>query len=619
MRMKWAVLRRSLHGYRLVLLWWQVAFSVVVVGLTLWVGLSAPIESVASLVALLLGVWLVGWLLGPTLFGGEDDSLRPEYFRTLPIPYGRLARLLLFPSLISMTVPVTIVGLVVLVIYGLRFGLLEALVGLIMLPLFLLTAVIGSRVITQLLRAATISQLSSLVSSAITGAVIAFFVTGWWALGTLDAIIADGLPQVFTTALYILPSGWGLAAIDGARAGNWMVPILYGLGYVLLVGLLLLAWQRLLGHRLSGTPPKNRQLRKAPDIATEFTSGRSRPVVAVLRKELRTWQRDYTRSGFLYYALFYSLFLCLYPLSVGVLFLLPFVGVLFVLNAAGATANAYGSDGTAIWQTLTTPRAARNDVRGRQYAWLLAVGPMSLLLTVGLTLLTGFAAYLPLTLGLTLVSLGAGAAVMIGLSVYRMLPMTDPQLRGDNMFEHGIDWGQYMIGLLAGVALGAPIIAGVWYMLATGQLDLSWWLVPLAAGLGTFWVWLGGRIAENRLKARGPELLNSMRRSSPSRTSTGPGQVEVPLTPAKDDSLSSWQRQIYYNGLWVAPIMVLPQGIIPIIFLLNGSSERVWFLALYAQGGWRWVVSVGMVVAGLSLAFYVLKLHLARIKKQFGK
>ncbi|WP_262287062.1 hypothetical protein [Micromonospora sp. MA102] len=41
----------------------------------------------------------------------------------------------------------------------------------------------------------------------------------------------------------------------------------------------------------------------------------------------------------------------------------------------------YSSDGTALWQTLLAPGNERADVRGRQLAWMLVVGPPAVVLT----------------------------------------------------------------------------------------------------------------------------------------------------------------------------------------------------------------------------------------------
>ena len=48
-------------------------------------------------------------------------------------------------------------------------------------------------------------------------------------------------------------------------------------------------------------------------------------------------------------------------------------GLLYIVSAVGSTSNLYGVDGSALWQILITPNALRNDVRGRQIAWLIII------------------------------------------------------------------------------------------------------------------------------------------------------------------------------------------------------------------------------------------------------
>jgi ABC-2 type transport system permease protein len=48
-----------------------------------------------------------------------------------------------------------------------------------------------------------------------------------------------------------------------------------------------------------------------------------------------------------------------------------------------------GMDGTALWLTLLIPAAERNDVRGRQRAFLILLGPVVTVAAIVLTALAG--------------------------------------------------------------------------------------------------------------------------------------------------------------------------------------------------------------------------------------
>lgn len=47
-----------------------------------------------------------------------------------------------------------------------------------------------------------------------------------------------------------------------------------------------------------------------------------------------------------------------------------------VVFAATQLANGYGFDGGSMWTLLVVPGSVRADVRGRQLAWLMLVGPV---------------------------------------------------------------------------------------------------------------------------------------------------------------------------------------------------------------------------------------------------
>lgn len=607
--MKWAVLKRSLHGGRLAILLWQAAFALVAIFFTLEVASANPAkpEVASGLVALAMGLWTLGWALGPTLFGGEDPTLRPEYFRMLPTSARKLANSLTLASVTGITVPTTALAFLVMAAYGAKFGIGPALVGVVFLFTQLGIAMFLSRVVTSGLRAATTSQLSSLVSSAITGAVMAFFITGWWALGAIDAIFANGLPETFATILYWLPSGWGVVAINAAANGNWILPLALVAASIALIGILSYIWGGLLGRRLTTSHTRNRFSRRH-SLLTKVVSGS--PLSAVIRKEFLTWARDYTRSSFLYFAFFYSIFTCIYPMTVGVVALLPFAALLFVASAAAATANVYGSDGTALWQTVTTPGATRHDVRGRQIAWLLIIGPVAAVSALVSIFVSGYYEAIPVVTGTLIAGLGIGAGVFIFMSAFRLLPMTDPQLRGDDIFEHGIDWAQFMTSLLLTVGILSPLGILAWYGIALNSPLVQWLTVPAGLMLGTASFWLLGRLAYIRLERRSPEMLVAMRKSKASETSIGPGGEATNSTASSSMSqLSIGEKAIVYNLFWIAPILLFPQGIVPAIFKLTGTDAKAWFLALYLPEAWQWTTIALMILAGLGLGWWAFSIY----------
>jgi ABC-2 type transport system permease protein len=70
----------------------------------------------------------------------------------------------------------------------------------------------------------------------------------------------------------------------------------------------------------------------------------------------------------------------------------------------------YGEDGTAFWLTRMVPGVERSDVRGRQVAWLLVLGPVTVALTVVPIALGGQGRAWPWALALLPAVLGATRA-----------------------------------------------------------------------------------------------------------------------------------------------------------------------------------------------------------------
>jgi ABC-2 type transport system permease protein len=173
--------------------------------------------------------------------------------------------------------------------------------------------------------------------------------------------------------------------------------------------------------------------------------------------------------------------------------------------------NLYGMDGSALWHTLVAPGAERQDVRGRQVAWLLVIGPVALVLALVLPAVSDPGMY-PWVLGLAPALLGGGAGVIVVLSVFAGYPMPDQRA---SPFATGGSPGLLRTLLQLGISLLLAVVAlPVVVVLVAGELAgmpaVTWLGVPVGIGVGvlTFWWW--GAIAARRLAARGPELLGQV-------------------------------------------------------------------------------------------------------------
>lgn len=606
-RMKLAVLRHSLHGPRLERLSWGVLFGVAGIAATVWTGLTTfDVPGLGGdLLAGAFLLWGLGWALGPILFTGEDTTLRPEHFRSLPVTARRLAVGLLGASFVGVPVIVSLLAFTALVAYGARLGPGAAAVAVPATLLQLLLVVVVSRLVTAALRTVVRSQLSAALSAVVTGAVMAFFVSGWFVFVNLGDLTERGVPRAVATAVRVAPSGWVVVTVDAAAEGRWVLAAGALAGMALLTVAAFLAWSVLLRRRLTTRPATGRgRVRLAAPAAWAAS-----PVGGVVRKELLTWRRDYTRGGFVYFAFFYSVFVCLYPLTAGVDIALPLVGVVFVVTATGSTANLYGADGSALWLTLTRPGAARADVRGRQLAWLAVTAPIALLSTLVAVAATGLWATLPGATALVVAVLGAGAGLTVLHSVYRPTAMVDPHKRGDDMFDHSIDWSQFMLLLVALVVVTAPVWGLVWLAVRQQAIWPQWAALGAAVPLAVA-CYLGfGALAHRRLAARGPELLNLLRHGrAPERARPEPGQGAKGTL----DALPARSQAGFYLVGFVGVIALFPQGLVPLVrSLVEDDPDPVWFLALFLPDPWRWVVIAVMTTVGAVGTGYAASRYLA--------
>jgi len=90
-RMKLRVLRHSLRGgrgvaYGIGICWGVLAgvFTAVLIG-----AYPGSVTVGTDIASALIAVWTLGWLFGPILTGGGDETLRPEKLRAAAHPAGR--------------------------------------------------------------------------------------------------------------------------------------------------------------------------------------------------------------------------------------------------------------------------------------------------------------------------------------------------------------------------------------------------------------------------------------------------------------------------------------------------------------------------------------------------
>jgi hypothetical protein len=596
--MKLAIIRNSMTGGRAALMITGGVLGLLVAAATIWLSLVDPSGPgvVPDLLATAYLVWLLGWVVGPVW--GASSVLRVDHFALLPLPRRQLAVGLLGAAFVGVTTAVTALAFLSLVVYGIRQGALPALVAVPAATLQLVLVVLLSRACYSVFGLIARGR----VGSAFTGLLLAAFLvltqSGWIVAVAIaySEVLTTGFPSGYSTVVRAIPSGWGVVAVESAHNGQWWRAVGLLAAMVALIGLLLLGWSRTLGSFRHGRATI-RGSSHAPVATRPVLAGRT---AAVVRKELRTWWRDPARTLMLAIVLGWALGTALLPLTLGWTAVLPWAGPAMALMAATVACNLYAEDGTALWLTLQTS-TEKEDLRGRQWAYLLVFGPLTVAVTVGFTLWSGYTWAWPWVLALVPALLGGGVGLAVFTSVVALAPGPDAHKRPDNPLEQAETPWQSQV--LFWVGLLPPIPAVVIVVLGTvfNSAALLWAGGPVGLATGVLLGWWLGRLAINRLRAYGPEMLFLMRTGRASKAST----VEVDVPKVK---LTGRENLVAVFSWILGPLCLFPQGVVPVVILLAGAELKLWFLALYFPDPLRWPVAILMVLLGIYLLYQAIRL-----------
>ncbi|WP_232661458.1 hypothetical protein [Pseudonocardia sp. TRM90224] len=512
---KLRALRRTLHG------WTGTAYVLMAVA-----GLSTALVCVAfmalfpggitvrvDIAATVFAVWTLGWLFGPVL-GASDETLRPENFALLPLRPTALASGLLGASLVGVAPLVTALIMFGLVLVAIPAGIGAVLVAVVAAAGQLALAVLLSRVVFAGLGAALASRRGRDLGVLLGALVGLAYLPIIMLTPHLEPLVVDRTSPLFTAVLHGLPTGWGPGAVAAAAEGRWAVALglLAALG--VLDTLLVVAWSRLLVRRLTTAQPTARSQAAGSRRGALRTVLPDSPLGAVIGKELLLWWRDTRRKALMFSSLLIGILLpVFYTWQNSSLVPLASAGIWIVVFASLQCGNVYGMDGSAVWQTLVAPAAAQVDVRGRQLAWLLIVGPCTLLAVAVLPAVTGTAEWYPWQLAIVAALLGAGSGTFVLASVRAPVPMPT---KGGSPFATGpggtagkVVNAFAMMGRLLLVVLPplAVLVAGA----ITGWSALAWAAVPLGVACGIWAAWRWGGKAAQQVSERGPELLAAVR------------------------------------------------------------------------------------------------------------
>jgi ABC-2 type transport system permease protein len=471
--------------------------GLVAAGATLLLGFTAggSAQGGADQLSLVVLTWAAG-RVGFAAFSGGDPAIPLDMFRGLPLSPRVLARALLVVGLADPALFFMAIAYGSIFAFGFRHGPIAGAVGIVGAAALLGLVSVLSTIVAAIVPSGSRRRqdAGTLIAAGLISAVI---VTGTLA-PALMASIASGHAVALSIVLRVLPTGWATDAVAGAASGSPVVAVVLVVALLGLIAVLVAWWPRVLSERLvsvGGSGHRN-------GARTHRRILPSTPVGAVASRELRLWIRDPTRAGFLMIAFVVGIGVCVVPLiSASTSVLLPFAGLGTAVIAAAIAGNSYGFDGPALGLVLTTPGAERADVRGRQWAWILLVGPYAVLLSLAGLLVSGELGSWPWVIGLLPAALGGATGAFMLVSVLA------PQPLDDNGGPTPTWTVKAYVTIFATAITTCPTLACLIVGAATGTAWLSWLGVPVGIATGLVCAIVLGRVAGSRLARRGPETF----------------------------------------------------------------------------------------------------------------
>ncbi|MGW7817250.1 transporter [Streptomyces puniciscabiei] len=459
-------------------------------------------------------VLALGWTVLPLFFPTGDETLDPTRLVMLPLRPRPLVRALLAASLVGIGPLFTL-----LVLAGCTLSLARGAAGytvsVVAVALALLVCVALARAVaTANVRLLTsrkgrdLAVLSGLVIAI--GAQLVNFAArqlGSAGIGQLQPV-ADVLSWV--------PPASAVAAVHAASQGS------YGIAATQLVvtaaGLaaLIAIWARSLTRLMTAPDASTLQpadatvrSRSATGLGRLLPQGRTG---TVMERSLRYIWRDPKTKAAWVTSLAIGLIVPVFNAVQGT------GSIYFACFAAGMLGiqmyNQFGQDTSAFWMvamTISAPRDAYAELRGRALALLLVTLPYAALVTVVTTALLGAWSRLPEVLGLSFALLGAMLAT--GAWTSARFPYSIPQEGHKNVVpgQAGLAWISIFGGMIAAALLCSPVIAcTIWLHVSADGEAWRWLLLPVGAVYGAGLTLGGLRLAAPRTAARLPEILTAV-------------------------------------------------------------------------------------------------------------
>ncbi|MFB7059250.1 transporter [Streptomyces vinaceus] len=516
-RLKLSLLRNGLKGSskRKAAYFTSLALSLVVACLAM-IGLAVLHGNAhaGTVVVVLAAILALGWTFMPLFFPSGDETLDPSRLVMLPLRPRPLVRALLASSLVGIGPLFTVclaVGSVVAVARG-AAGIVAAVVAV---PLLVLGCVALARSVAtanvRLLssrKGRDLAVLSGLVIAV--GAQLANF-------ASQRLFESGGLAQLEPVEAVVrwLPPASAVGMVDSVSEGSYGVAAGQLAVTVLALVLLLRFWERSLtslmvtpdGSTIAAAGPAGKRESAGGTGAWGFLPGGR--TGAVMQRTLRYVVRDPKTKSAWVTALAVGVIVPVFNAlqGTGSLYLACFGAGMLGIQMY----NQFGQDTSAFWmvaQTISSPRGAFEELRGRAYALALVTVPYTVVLTTVTALLVHDWSAYPEALGVALALLGS--MLCTGALASARFPYSIPT---DGAFKNvapgqgGLAWAGIFGGMLVSALVCSPVIGLTVFLNVTDQQSLTWIVLPLGAAWGTFAAWAGLRLAAPTVARTLPEIL----------------------------------------------------------------------------------------------------------------
>ncbi|MGV8883037.1 MAG: transporter [Rhodoglobus sp.] len=480
----------------------------VIVGL---VALSFASVELARTVVILAGSLLIaGWVVGPVLTSGIDQTVDPARLATFPISTNSLILGLTASGVLGIPGMVTAIAALSTALTWWKSPLI-AVIALLTAAVGVLTCVVGSRMIVAL--TARIGGGRRIREAKGIILIVPLILAGPIVLGVSQ--IARETSASFPAVAEVLswtPLGAIWAVPSEVANGNGVAAVLK-----LLIGLATLAvsvvlWRWGLARALER--PANSTAAKASVRGLGFFARfPGTPTGAVAARALTYWIRDPRYAQSLISVPLIPVLIFFYAGSNGNLGPLNAVGPIIAVLLSMSIYTDVSYDNTAFALHLQTGVSGRADRLGRVIALATFAVPISLALTVASVWITGQWQLLPGLLGITIGALLSGFAVSSIVSGAFAFAVPAP---GESPFKSKPGGGFSLMlsmfatwAILGVLVLPELILAIVGF--ATGNALLGWLSIVVGLGLGTVLLIVGVRVGGSIYERRGPELLTKLK------------------------------------------------------------------------------------------------------------